>query len=166
MRDHDCEVCRKKKLFKDRVCYRFDEFRPTPEGAILRVPLVDATGAVLTDEKTRQPLYEMRELSEEGFLEVLWSFQRVLPEFSAYQIAVMLFKTVCIEAFADPIAQRITEAETEVSEYGIDINNEDIRTELLGFFMTLPDLIEGFARVRGTKFAYDRYKFEEATKDQ
>jgi hypothetical protein len=165
MKNFNCEICRKKNLHKDRVCYKFDDLRLNPDGALILVTLLNSEGKPLKDEITRQQQFEERELTEEGFLGVLYDAERVLPEFSTYQIATMFYKRVCVEAFADPIAQRLIEAESEVSDYSIDINDPDVRTQALGFYMKLPDLIEAFGCIRGTKFAYEKWEYEEATKE-
>lgn len=162
MKDYACSVCEKKQMYKKRVCYRYPEFRETTGDPVIPIPRFDDNGRQQLDPISKQPVIEYRELDEDGLLMELWGLQSALPEYSAYQIMVTTFKYICIEAFVDEVAEKLIEAESEVTQYHVNINDPDIRQQLLGFDIELTDLLEAFSIVRGTKNMYERNAMEEA----
>jgi len=161
MKDFSCAVCYKKKLFEKRVCYRYPELMETMGDPVIPIPRFDDNGRQQLDA-TKHPVVEHRELDEDGLLMELWNLQLALPEYSAYQIMTTTFKPVCIEAFVDEVAEKLIEAESEVTQYHVNINDPEIRSQVLGFDIELTDLLEAFAIVRGTKNMYERNAMEEA----
>ena len=163
LREYSCAVCQRNKLYEKRVCYRFQHLNNRLDDPFIPVPVLDAEGKHVLDED-RKRVTTTRQLNQDEFLEVLWHIHRLIPSLSLFRLCTMFFRPICIEAFVDDVSSSILECETNASEYTIDIGNPEIRRELLGFDMSLSDLMEAFNIVRGTRNAYERYKEEEIAK--
>lgn len=124
------------------------------------VPLFTIDGKQARDESNRF-IGEERLLSEEGFLNELWKIQTRLPDIPVYKICTTFFRKVCVEAFINTTVDAIIEAESMTSSYHIDITDAEVRMEILGFDMSLGDLIEAFSIIRNTRNAYEKFMMEE-----
>ena len=58
----------------------------------------------------------------------------------------------------------ILSAQASASEYTIDISDDNVRYELLGFHMMLGDVLEAFNIIMGTRNSYERYEMEKMEK--
>lgn len=108
---------------------------------------------------------ERRYLKEDDFLQVLWELGESLPSLSAWQILNGYFKEVCPTAFGTSVLSALIDAQASCSEYKIDISNDDIRYELLGFPMTLSDTLEAFGLIVSARNSYERYEQERIEKE-
>ena len=170
MQSHDCKVCIHKKLYANerRTCYLYHQFPDgTPghvEGDSYDIPRFDVDGKIYKGEDHKLAV-ERRFLNRDDFLEVLWQINEALPHLSAWQILHAYFKEVCPTAFQDPILSALVNAQASCSEYKLDITNDQIRYDVLGFYMTLPDLLEAFDIIVGARGAYERYETERMQKE-
>lgn len=165
MRTYNCSVCHYAELYSThkRTCFLFETFpngdRGKLEGDYFKVPRFTRDHKVDSDTSGRVA-DELRFLDADGFLQVLWDLSEALPHYSAFQILQSYFREVCPTAFADEVMASLISAQTSVSEYKIDISNESLRFEILGFNMSLRDTLEAFDIITSARNAYERYDME------
>jgi len=161
MRDYNCDVCVFSGLYKRRTCFLYDVFPDGQQGQksgdFFNVPRFRDDHAVDTDE-TGALRGEVRFLEGESFLETLWGLSEALPHFSAFQLLTAYFAEVCPTAFHDYVCSAILAGQSAAAEYTIDISEDNVRYELLGFHMTLSDTLEAFNIIAGTRNSYERYE--------
>jgi len=167
MRDYSCDVCIFSKLYKRRTCFLYASFpdgeKGHKQGDFFTIPRFTEDRTPVTDE-LGQLQGEIRYLSGEGFLDVLWDLSETLPHYSAYQILSSYFTEICPTAFSDPVCAALIGAQASCSEYTVNISDDNVRYEVLGFHMTLQDTLEAFDIVTAAKNAYERYEMERMQK--
>tara|TARA_Y100000310_G_scaffold321085_1_gene378272 strand:- start:6330 stop:6902 length:573 start_codon:yes stop_codon:yes gene_type:complete len=167
MRDYNCDVCVFSGLYKRRTCFLYDVFPDKHEGHktgdFFNIPRFRADHVAETDE-TGIVKGEVRFLDGESFLEMLWELSEALPHFSAFQILNAYFAEVCPTAFNDHVCSAILSAQASASDYTVDISDDNVRYDLLGFHMTLSDVLEAFNIIVGTRNSYERYEMEKMEK--
>jgi hypothetical protein len=167
MRDYSCDVCIFSKLYKRRTCFLYASFpdgeKGHRQGDFFNIPRFTEDRVPLSDELGHLQ-GEVRYLDREGFLEVLWDLSEALPHYSAYQILSSYFGEVCPTAFSDPICASLIGAQASCAEYTVNISDDSVRNEVLGFYMTLQDTLEAFDIVTAAKNAYERYETERLQK--
>lgn len=170
MRIYNCNVCIHAQLYSQykRTCFIFDSFpngdRGKREGDYFEIPRFDDAGKLISNTSGRIDT-ELRFLNEEGFLECLWDLSESLPALSAFQLLTTYFREVCPTAFADEVMAQLLNAQASCAEYKIDITNDNVRFELLGFYMTLSDTLEAFSIINAARSAYERWDYERMTEE-
>lgn len=172
MLDFRCESCISQQLYKKRgrVCFLHDQVPGTEDtanksGFTFRVPVFDDTGMPARDDfNGGVQLYDLRHLDGEGFLEMLWDLSERMPHLSAFQILSSFFQGVCPTAFFDEVMGTLLSAQRAATDYRLDISDTAVRTEMLGFYMTLSDMLEAFDIILAAKNAYERFEMDQAMK--
>ncbi len=167
MRDYSCDVCIFSKLHKRRTCFRFASFpdgdKGNKQGDFFNIPRFTEDRSPVSDELGHLQ-GEIRYLDGEGFLEVLWDLSEALPQYSAYQILSTYFAEICPTAFSDEVCSTLIRAQSSCADYTVNISDDSVRFEVLGFYMTLQDTLEAFDIVTAAKNAYERYEMERLQK--
>tara|TARA_R100001463_G_scaffold2261_3_gene9604 strand:- start:1539 stop:2069 length:531 start_codon:yes stop_codon:yes gene_type:complete len=170
MRVYDCSVCVHSQLYSShkRTCFKYEVFpngdRGKAEGDYFEIPRFGTDGRPESDEGGRVAT-ELRFLNEDDFLETLWDICESLPSLSAFQVLSAYFREVCPTAFGDEVLACILSAQTACSDYKIDISNDAVRTDILGFHMSLADTLEAFNIITAARNAYERYDYERMSKE-
>jgi len=170
MRTYNCSVCIFAKLYSThkRTCFAFDTFpngdRGKMGGDYFEVPRFTQDGKISADAGGRVDT-ELRFLDSDEFLEVLWSLSESLPALSAFQLLQAYFREVCPTAFGDEVMGSLLAAQTACTEYTIDISDEQVRYETLGFNMTLADTLDAFAVITAARSSYERYEMDRMTEE-
>tara|TARA_S200002703_G_scaffold69224_1_gene60068 strand:- start:454 stop:981 length:528 start_codon:yes stop_codon:yes gene_type:complete len=170
MKMYNCTICIHSQLYSTykRTCFLFDTFpngdRGKAEGDYFEVPRFNLSGNLDSDASGRVAT-ELRFLGEDEFLEQLWDVNESLPNLSAFQILQAYFREVCPTAFGDEVMSSLLNAQQSCSEYKIDISDDDVRYELLGFNMGLSDTLEAFSVITAARSAYERWDFDRMTKE-
>ena len=167
MRDYNCDVCIFSGLYKRRTCFLYASFpdgdQGHKQGDFFTIPRFTEDRSPVTNELGILE-GEIRYLDGEGFLEALWDLSESLPHFSAYQILSSYFQEICPTAFSDVVCGSLIASQASCAEYTVNISDDSVRYEVLGFHMTLQDTLEAFDIIVGSKNAYERYEMERMQK--
>jgi len=166
MRTYNCDVCIFSKLYDQgskRTCFKYERFpngdAGKAEGDLFAFPKVGIDGKVQSDDGGRVATM-IEFVNEEDFLDRLWELAMRLPHYSAWQLLQAYFREVCPTAFVDDVMGSLLDAQVACSEYKIDISNDSVRYDILGFYMELSDTLEAFNLIQGSRNAYERYEME------
>jgi len=174
MKDFDCNVCQAKALHSEgqgRTCFLYDVHENKQrghreDGDHFRVPRLNVDGTLMkTHGINGEVIADVVLLHEDTFLDTLVHLNDRLPELSGWQIHQTYFREVCLTALGDAVLSSIIMAQGSCERYRLDITNEDIREAVLGFYMTLPDLLEAFDIIVAARNSYERYEMERIEKE-
>ncbi len=155
---YDCTLCKRKGLFKDRICFLLHKTNKI-SFPVFETKDLDGNDLIMPKQALYNGKYvvDEREVDVDGVYDWLDSMYHVFPDVPSLEILTTYLRKVCPESLLDLRTAQICRIEQAVKIYGFDILDVPVY------------LFDAFEAVRAGENMYENienHKREQALKNQ